>query len=612
MPTYLIQITIGPVQEFIASARKLRDLWFGSHLLSELSKTVARKLHRENAKLIFPYLGSNDANQDNYLEEKLKKDSDLIVANKILAEIETDDPANVVATAKAAWSEHRREIGEAALKKIKSIPKIRINEKLYEKQMLDAGEFFGAWVEWNGNYAEAKAELDKVLAGRKNLREFDAPAWDGTGIPKSSLDGLREAVTGDNQEEIIGLIKENERLDALACIKRFYPLTGGQERKHFDDLSGIALLPWMEGMTQRGKTDLVLKFIRADKIRASLPRQRDVSAVTEDNVIQICRICPEYFFLEEKKLTELDAFSAFRDMEKAFREPHKYACILVGDGDHMGKTLEKIQSAEGHRTFSQHLGNFARDVGGIIGKHGGSLIYAGGDDVMAYIPLHHAIECAGEVRAAFSNTMDAIFADKSIDLPLDLLDERPTFSAGLAIVHQKSPLDQALNKARQAESMAKEQGGRDALAIIQSKRSGSDIIICDKWDDASSGKNSGILSRLNSMIRLCRSGKLPGTLPYQFRQAQLEGGDAIAFEMPDLTTAQNGGASLPKPKNAASALVLRLLEHKEYAEDLRQILLDQTSIRKLADEIVIARQIATAQTISKGGKDVDKVQTDNQ
>ena len=35
---YLIQVAVGPVQGFIATARRSRDLWFGSYLLSELSK----------------------------------------------------------------------------------------------------------------------------------------------------------------------------------------------------------------------------------------------------------------------------------------------------------------------------------------------------------------------------------------------------------------------------------------------------------------------------------------------------------------------------------------------------------------------------------------------
>ncbi|HMX54263.1 MAG: type III-B CRISPR-associated protein Cas10/Cmr2, partial [Candidatus Accumulibacter sp.] len=36
MSTWLLEIAIGPVQGFIAAARRSRDLWAGSHLLSEL------------------------------------------------------------------------------------------------------------------------------------------------------------------------------------------------------------------------------------------------------------------------------------------------------------------------------------------------------------------------------------------------------------------------------------------------------------------------------------------------------------------------------------------------------------------------------------------------
>jgi CRISPR-associated protein Cmr2 len=38
---YLLLISIGPVQEFIASARRSRDFWFGSW---ELSKVLASAL----------------------------------------------------------------------------------------------------------------------------------------------------------------------------------------------------------------------------------------------------------------------------------------------------------------------------------------------------------------------------------------------------------------------------------------------------------------------------------------------------------------------------------------------------------------------------------------
>lgn len=42
--SHLIIVHIGPVQDFIATARRSRDLWFGSWLLSELSKAAARSI----------------------------------------------------------------------------------------------------------------------------------------------------------------------------------------------------------------------------------------------------------------------------------------------------------------------------------------------------------------------------------------------------------------------------------------------------------------------------------------------------------------------------------------------------------------------------------------
>ena len=38
---YLFSVALGPAQEFIAAARRTRDLWFSSWLLSELSKAAA-------------------------------------------------------------------------------------------------------------------------------------------------------------------------------------------------------------------------------------------------------------------------------------------------------------------------------------------------------------------------------------------------------------------------------------------------------------------------------------------------------------------------------------------------------------------------------------------
>ncbi len=54
MTAHLLVIALGPVQDFISAARRTRDLWFGSYLLSEISKAAARAVRKAGGELIFP------------------------------------------------------------------------------------------------------------------------------------------------------------------------------------------------------------------------------------------------------------------------------------------------------------------------------------------------------------------------------------------------------------------------------------------------------------------------------------------------------------------------------------------------------------------------------
>ena len=98
MKSYLYVLSIGPVQDFIAAARRTRDLWLGSHLLSEISKAAAKRIDDEGGRLIFP----------NLKKEKLEPSSSPDapnVANIILAELklpDQEDPSHLNKRAQAA------------------------------------------------------------------------------------------------------------------------------------------------------------------------------------------------------------------------------------------------------------------------------------------------------------------------------------------------------------------------------------------------------------------------------------------------------------------------------------------------------------------------------
>src|SRR5207249_2516274 len=106
-------------------------------------------------------------------------------------------------------------------------------------------------------------------------------------------------------------------------------------------------------------------------------------------------------------------------------------------------------------------------VPGVVKRHHGTLIYAGGDDVLALLPTSAALACARELRLAFSGQPDVNGgADRGYyrkdGQDLLMMGPKATLSAGLAIVHSKEDLRFALEQVRRAERQAKD-AGRDAL-----------------------------------------------------------------------------------------------------------------------------------------------------
>jgi CRISPR-associated protein Cmr2 len=177
MSNYVLAIAIGPVQEFIASARRTRDLWFGSYVLSEISKATAKFLLDEGAEMIFP--------APIHPEKDLCQDSELNVANKILALVPSNkDPKILAEGAEKSARKRWIEFGE----KTKKLAGEAIRKDIWDDQVDDVIEFYYAWTPVKNNYKEARERVERILAGRKALRDF-IPAKGKAGIPKSSLDG---------------------------------------------------------------------------------------------------------------------------------------------------------------------------------------------------------------------------------------------------------------------------------------------------------------------------------------------------------------------------------------------------------------------------------------
>jgi CRISPR-associated protein Cmr2 len=176
--------------------------------------------------------------------------------------------------------------------------------------------------------------------------------------------------------------------------------------------------------------------------------------------------------------------------EIGHREPTPYYAMLLADGDRMGVVIDSLSDAGRHARLSERLDLFARGTKEIVEAHSGSLIYAGGDDVLALVPLHRAVPCAQALAKSFNEKL-AEFTTKHDGQDV------PTLSVGVAIAHHLAHFADVRVQAKQAERLAKTK--RNALAVIIDKRSGGERSFVGGWD---------VVQRLEDWQRLIADGDI--------------------------------------------------------------------------------------------------------
>ena len=492
MSNYLLQLALGPVQDFIAAARRTRDLWFGSHLLSELSKAAAKSLADAGALLIFP--APRDAADLDPWDGPVDEQGNhaFNVANKILCRLTTDDPAALAAAARAAAQARLEQLaGKARVKAKGLIEEGKAVDDDWAEQLRTVLEFVAAWVEIDsvGEYPAARSELDQAIAGRKNLREFQPWRDARPKVPKSSLDGERTSVLRPPADRAPVAVRKyrlgtNEQLDAIGVLKRC-----GGEPDQFVPLRNVAVGAWLAAAARhQTSAECLAKLetacrpynellaIRRPKTPVAVQFPFDADVLFEDR----WRAISKESGFEVPETVQ----AAVRDLVRAngrrvVGPPPAYVCCLVADGDQMGNALNQLKTPEQHQAFSRALAAFAPVARRVIEEeHLGALVFVGGDDVLAFLPVHTAVAAANRLRAEFNECM-------AKEAPAGHV---PTLSVGLGIGHALTGMGDLLELGRDAERLAKRgrhgQQGRDALAIHVQKRSGGADVWFAPWASA--------------------------------------------------------------------------------------------------------------------------------
>lgn len=473
----VLLFTFSPVQELIAEARRANDLYAGSQILVSLAKAAGSVLQAEG-ELVFPASLTDD------------------VPNRLVAKVPWQRAGEVAeAAAEGLHSEWASlaENADKALRKLKPPPDKEWQTIWGRQTGKDyLWEVYWAAASMQGrDYAQAYQEADRSLAAVKRQRQFQQ--YSEAGI-KDTLSGKRQAlrtseldaaaywsaVSAGNRSVTQAKLRPGgrEKLDAIGAVKRFSKLADRQTGAYlgFPSVSSVACEYYLERV--QGSPELAAYNLALENLSIFPVRKKEQSAWHYDGAFFYPETLRPKALERDYGLTPdpaaLDqAVKALQTLHKAHGAPSTYYAIIRFDGDNMGQRIsEALEGGDAeaeHRAFSKKIGAFSNEVGCIVKKHKGFVVYNGGDDVLALAPLASSFQLAEKLAKEFEDRTGQ------------------SASAGIAIIHHKYPLNAALKLAAEAEHLAKHADiagqKKDAVAILLLKRSGAPDKVVARWED---------------------------------------------------------------------------------------------------------------------------------
>ncbi len=534
--TKALHFTLGPVQGFIADARRTRDLWAGSFLLSWLSGQAMAALGEAGGKIIFPEIKGDDLFEaiKTHRSGQRPATSPYIgsLPNRFKADVTSvkGDPAQICTQAiKTAWDE----LEQAVWKQFVDVVAAKGDgtEDIWKRQI-------GAF--WQMNWVVGEEPADRSdsqwLDERKNWRsEFSGEEEKGD---LCILMGRYQEISGysrlnskDKQSEFYNVLREakynhpdgdrrlgelnigkSERLCSIALIKRLFPLLdnvkdvigwkpGGDKVNvvNWPSVSYVAAVPWLKMVADAGLTDKrksyfdTVKRVLDDSYRGEidtelfhLPNEgffsldghllhRDGIKTWDDEGFQNKAVSGKSELLKTYgSLTKAleDTLKLEGDEITPKAHPSEFYAILLMDGDRIGAMVSQYPETvkSGLATFTQSVKDYFDPEEDEKNPANGALIYAGGDDVLAVLPVDTAIEAARRMRNEYRLAFEkAVNAKKEAGARANVF----TLSGAIIFAQYKIPLRAVLEKAHHyLDNVAKDQNGRDSLAITVIKPGG--------------------------------------------------------------------------------------------------------------------------------------------
>ena len=583
--THILHFTIGPVQGFVAEARRTRDLWAGSLLLSWLSAHAMWAVTNHGGTVSFPEVSDDELFQA--LDESKRKGATQkspyigSVPNRFKAEVpEKFDPKACAEAVQKAWKDLANVVWTVFVKDVAN-QHGNGTKDIWDRQIRNFWDIAwvkgenpgkgadGAWLDqrknWRTHYPEYVAERSdpgvtplryqeggdhcQLMGFHQELSGYVRARGEGAS-QKTFWDALRNykfASDPTNRKRIGELnLRDNERLCAIALVKRLFPvlaagdlqkaigwMPGANEKldlERWPSVSYIAAVPWLEHVWKFGEAHGVKNACAEYKDKIDGLTKPGIFGETAKGVLGLERFANDFFKLDghffhldairsmdldrfkgntedERKAKRDEAEAALKELQekiaKGFFDRRKaritaaggdpstfvkfpplvaseFYAVVIADGDEIGKNL---RGDKGEDDAKIGLAKFTHDVPRIVKARNGVTIYAGGDDVLALLPLDGAIQTAIKLRDAYAGA----FAHSQTSW---------TLSAAIVFAQYKIPFRAVLEEAhRQLDKIAKEKNGRDSLAVAVMKPGGIAFHWVSAWTDASIPGNLDAMAR---------------------------------------------------------------------------------------------------------------------
>ncbi|AJQ93185.1 type III-B CRISPR-associated protein Cas10/Cmr2 [Gynuella sunshinyii] len=504
--------TIGPVQGFVAQARRTQDFWAGSFLLSWLSGIAICQVQAQIEKtgcgeILFP-------KPDLCFIDALKGISTAggpsqgSIPNRFLAQVSADfDPQAVTRAVQQAWQSLADAVWQQKLEHV--LGKTSSAFQIWQRQVS------GFWeLQW---CLTERADESYVLDQRKQIRTHFPP--DEPGIKCMMMDGLQE-LSGITRPDAAKMkhfweslrenipppqLREGEHLSAPALIKRCFrdvfetqkiPLDGVTVHgwrlpQSIPSTSYLAASPWIrkalentvenEVAVEAWNTFAQQTHVNNLSTEPVNPDWFNTYPSLPDSVSQWLRLdgnlyFPHMLFDEgfcENEDVAKKAEHTFKRLKAAvgLKSPSAFYAIVLMDGDRLGSQMS-VQSKQ--QAISESLSAFTQAVPELVTRYNGFLVYAGGDDVLALLPLDSAIQCATAIREQYEQCFEHAKAAVGIETSI---------SAAVLLTHAKQLLTTQLQRAHSLlDDVAKNRTGRNALAVEIWKPGGLHAQWSQPWD----------------------------------------------------------------------------------------------------------------------------------